>query len=149
MNPVPLFLLAISLPLLLGGCGEKEVVTEVVEPVAKIKPVEEKQEELEEEVKNEEPPTESKPKTDGVKMDDLEFRDRIAYFEDSPYTGKVFKMHDNGQKKAEMNFKNGKPDGVFIGWYENGKKEMESNWKDGQMNGLQRGWNKTWQKLMD
>ena len=34
MNPVPFILLAISLPLLLGGCGEK--------PVAEVKPVEEK-----------------------------------------------------------------------------------------------------------
>ena len=38
MNPVPLFLIIVTLPLLLGGCGEKEVV----EPVAKIKAVEDK-----------------------------------------------------------------------------------------------------------
>ena len=37
MNPVPLFLLAISLPLLLGGCGENATV----ETVTKTKPVEE------------------------------------------------------------------------------------------------------------
>jgi len=29
MNPLPFILLAISLPLLLGGCGEKESVGEV------------------------------------------------------------------------------------------------------------------------
>jgi hypothetical protein len=42
MNPVPFILLAISLPLLLGGCGEK-TVSEVKpeEPVAETKPVEE------------------------------------------------------------------------------------------------------------
>ena len=34
MNPVPLFLIIVSLPLLLGGCGEKE-------PVVEVKPVEE------------------------------------------------------------------------------------------------------------
>ena len=33
MNPVPLFLIIVTLPLLLGGCGEK--------PVADVKPVEE------------------------------------------------------------------------------------------------------------
>ena len=37
MNPVPLFLIIVSLPLLLGGCGEKVEV----EPVAEVKPVKE------------------------------------------------------------------------------------------------------------
>ena len=55
MNPLSLLLLAISLPLLLGGCGENEVVTEVV------KPVEEKVLEVKEEVKPEEPIAETKP----------------------------------------------------------------------------------------
>ena len=50
MNPLPLFLIIVSLPLLLGGCGEKEINGEV-------KPVEEKQQE----VKTEEPVAETKP----------------------------------------------------------------------------------------
>ena len=37
MNPVPLFLIIVTLPLLLGGCGEKATV----EPVAEVKPTEE------------------------------------------------------------------------------------------------------------
>ena len=46
MNPVPFILLAILLPLLLGGCGEKVAVEPVAEtkpeePVAETKPVEE------------------------------------------------------------------------------------------------------------
>mgnify|MGYP003297422526 FL=1 len=36
MNPVPLFLIIVTLPLLLGGCGEKD------ESTSKTKPVEEK-----------------------------------------------------------------------------------------------------------
>ena len=36
MNPVPLFLIIVSLPLLLGGCGEKVTV----EPVALPNPTE-------------------------------------------------------------------------------------------------------------
>ena len=35
MNPVPLFLIIVTMPLLLGGCGEKHQV----EPVAEVKPV--------------------------------------------------------------------------------------------------------------
>ena len=50
-----------SLPLLLGGCGEKESVTEVTA-------VEEKQQE----VKPEEPVAETKPKTEGVTVEELE-----------------------------------------------------------------------------
>ena len=40
MNPLPLFLIIVSLPLLLGGCGEKESVAETKpeEPVAEAKP---------------------------------------------------------------------------------------------------------------
>ena len=58
MNPVPFILLAISLPLLLGGCGEEEAVS--VDPnltyltEGETKEVEEKQEEVKEEVKTDE-----------------------------------------------------------------------------------------------
>ena len=42
MNPVPLFLIIVSLPLLLGGCGEKPVAdVKPEEPVAETKPTEE------------------------------------------------------------------------------------------------------------
>ena len=54
MNPVPLFLIIVTLPLLLGGCGEK--------PVAETKPVEKKVLEVKEKVKPEEPLAETKPK---------------------------------------------------------------------------------------
>ena len=46
-------------------------------------------------------------KSDGVNFDELEDREGVAYLKnsDSPYTGKCFEFHDNGQKKAEGNFK--------------------------------------------
>ena len=80
MNPVPFILLAISLPLLLGGCGEKESVAEVG------------------------------PQLDGVNLDQLEKREGIQYLSgsDTPYTGKAFALYENGQKEAEANFKDGK-----------------------------------------
>ena len=52
MNPLPFILLAISLPLLLGGCGGEKK-----EPVSEVKAVEEKQQA----VKTEEPVAETKP----------------------------------------------------------------------------------------
>ena len=58
MKIFPLFLIIVSLPLLLGGCGEKPVAeTKPEEPVAEVKPVEEKWQE----VKPEEPVAETKP----------------------------------------------------------------------------------------
>ena len=87
MNPLPFILLAISLPLLLGGCGEK--------PVADVKP--------------EEPVAETKPELEGVNQDELEEREGITYLKgsDTPYTGKFFELYENGQKKVEGNIKDG------------------------------------------
>ena len=97
MNPVPFILLAISLPLLLGGCGEKESVAEVG------------------------------PQLDGVNLDQLEKREGIQYLSDSdtPYTGKAFALYENGQKSFEENFNKGISNGLQIMWHENGQKSFE------------------------
>jgi len=74
-----------------------------------------------------------------------------------PYTGDVFELYDNrnrklsgilkggklvsrtewkyfenGQKKSEETYKNGKLDGLWTSWYENGKKKYEGTYKDGK-----------------
>ena len=56
MNPAPLFLIIVTLPLLLSGYGREESVVGIKpkEPVAETKAVEEKQEEVREEVKTDE-----------------------------------------------------------------------------------------------
>ena len=56
MNPLRLLVLLVSLTLLLGGCGREESAVEIkpIEPVAETKAVEEKQEEVREEVKTDE-----------------------------------------------------------------------------------------------
>ena len=86
MNPVPLFLIIVTLPLLLGGCGEKATV---------------------------EPVTETKPELEGVNYFELEERKGITYIKGSysPYTGKAYKFYENGQKQVETNIKDGKRDG--------------------------------------
>ena len=73
-------------------------------------------------------------KSDGVNIDELEDREGVAYLKnsDSPYTGKCFEFHDNGQKKSEENYKDGKPDGLLVYWYENGQKQMELTFKDNE-----------------
>jgi len=140
MNPVPLFLIIVTLPLLLGGCGEK--------PVVEVKPVEEKVLEVKEEVKTEEPLAETKPKPEGVNREELEQRESIWYLigSDTPYTGKSFELYDNGQKRWEGNFKDGKADGLSVMWFENGQKESEANFKDGKLAGLATTWHENGQK---
>ena len=115
MNPLRILVLIVTLPLLLGGCGEKH---------------------------------------EGVNAKKLEFIgvDGIvmAYFKGSetPYTGKVYSLHPNGQKKKEGNFKEGKTDGLLVRWHKNGQKETEGNYKDGKADGLFVEWYENGQKLM-
>ena len=40
--------------------------------------------------------------------------------------------YENGQKKSEKNYKDGKRDGLWVGWDEDGQKSYESNYKDGK-----------------
>ena len=40
--------------------------------------------------------------------------------------------YENGEKKFEGSFKNGKRDGLFTWWYENGQKEYEGLYEDGR-----------------
>ena len=105
MNPVPFTLLAISLPLLLGGCGEKSV--------------------------NER---------------ELEKREGMTYLKGAPYTGKAFTLYENGQKKEEGNYKDGKADGLKAMWYKSGQKALVANLKGGNPDGLVLQWHENGQK---
>ena len=116
MNPVPLFLIIVTLPLLLGGCGEK--------PVAETKP------ELEG-VNIKELET-----REGIKY---------LKGSDTPYTGKSYGLYVNGQKEREENYKDGKRD-RSIYFNENGQKAIETSFKDGKANGLQTKWHENGQK---
>ena len=103
--------LAISLPLLLGGCGVEEVVN----------------------------------------LTELEVREGIAYSRgsDTPFTGKVFELHEDGQKYWEEDYKDGKSDGLYEMWYKNGQKGEETNFKDGNFDGLCTKWYKNGQKMSE
>ena len=112
------------------------------------KPVEEKVLEVKEEVKSEELVAETKPKLEGVNAEELEPREGVVYLKgsDTPYTGKSFRLYDNGQKATEVNWKDGKQDGLFVQWNEVGQKEAEINFKDGKENGLWTEWYENGQK---
>ena len=55
----------------------------------------------------------------------------ILYHEGSPYTGTKSEFYPNGEKKAEMYYKNGRRFGISTAWHENGKKRAQVNFKNG------------------
>ena len=87
-------------------------------------------------------------KSDGVNLDELEDREGVFYLRslNSPYTGMSFEFHENGNKKSEETWKDGKQHGLAHLYYENGKREQESNWKDGKATGLITDWYEDGQK---
>ena len=103
MNPVPLFLIIVTLPLLLGGCGEKNEV--------------------------EKETTVYQPELDFRYENNIE----TAYFKgsDIPYTGK-FTVYTYDMKSSEGNYKEGKKDGLIVHWHPNGTKWREEMWVYGE-----------------
>ena len=83
-----------------------------------------------------------------VDYEDLEYRNGVAYLpnEETPFTGRAESFYRNGQKRREVNFKDGKQDGLWTWWNENGQKEEEENWKDGMEDGLWTYWYENGQK---
>ena len=61
-------------------------------------------------------------------------RNDVKYQQDSqkPYSGEIFDLYDNGNKKIEGSYKDGKEDGLWTQWYENGQKKFEQTYKDGK-----------------
>ena len=118
MNPVPFILLAISLPLLLGGCGEKHEGVNA-------KKLEERESIWY--LKGSETPYTGKSfklNKNGLKWEELNFKDGKEH-------GLKTMLYKNGQKGLEANFKDGKPDGLALQWHENGQKQGEGYFKDG------------------
>tara|TARA_Y100000996_G_C22323685_1_gene561469 strand:+ start:56 stop:667 length:612 start_codon:yes stop_codon:yes gene_type:complete len=54
-----------------------------------------------------------------------------------------------GQKSKEVDFLNGKKDGLSTEWYENGQKDEEGIFKDDEKNGLWTSWYKNGQKMVE
>ena len=48
--------------------------------------------------------------------------------------------YENGQKKSEVNVKDGKLNGKYTYWYENGQKMFEANFIDGKWDGKYTEW---------
>jgi antitoxin component YwqK of YwqJK toxin-antitoxin module len=66
--------------------------------------------------------------------------------DDEPYTGRVFDLWENGNKKLEGSYRKGIKDRKWTYWNENGQKEYEITYKDGELNGLYTQWYENGQK---
>tara|TARA_Y100001934_G_C12317249_1_gene758162 strand:+ start:517 stop:1104 length:588 start_codon:yes stop_codon:yes gene_type:complete len=60
--------------------------------------------------------------------------------QDFPFTGKAVTYWQNGRKKTEISFKDGKRDGTKTHWYASGKMLSEINYKNGKHDGLLSAW---------
>ncbi len=67
--------------------------------------------------------------------------------ETNPYTGEYLCKYENGQKKKEGRYINGKLIGKSTTWYESGQKKSEANYKNGKLDGKSTWWNKRGQKI--
>jgi len=85
---------------------------------------------------------------EGVNAKKVVHRENIFYLKGSetPYTGRIFLLHDNGKMSREAYIKEGKQVGTETRWYENGKKKGEANFKDGKQDGLTMGWHENGKK---
>jgi antitoxin component YwqK of YwqJK toxin-antitoxin module len=82
--------------------------------------------------------------------DTIQERNGLTYIpnETTPFTGVYIlsNWYKNGQKQAELHYKDGKQEGLVTSWYENGQKKSEGNYKDGKREGLVTSWYKNGQK---
>ncbi len=69
-------------------------------------------------------------------------------YKDGKMEGKQEEWYKNGQKQYDGNYKNGKKDGKHEWWYENGQKIYEENYKDGKRVGKHKGWYENGQKIV-
>ena len=69
-------------------------------------------------------------------------RDGLVYEANSetPFTGIEVHKYENGQKKAELSYKDGKLGGPFTQWHENGQKKGKGAFKDNEPEGLWTEW---------
>ena len=126
MNPVPLFLIIVTLPLLLGGCGENNIKPklEFREGIGYLK-------------ESNQPYTgiQTGWYRNGRKKFEIHFKNGKEH-------GPAIGWYANGQKRYEGTHNNGKGVGMNTAWHENGQKMVEEIYKDGnKIKGSEKFWN--------
>ena len=62
------------------------------------------------------------------------------YYKNGKKYGISTAWYENGQDKIKANFKDGLPDGMITTWYENGEMKSQVEWKNGILNGVNKVW---------
>tara|TARA_Y100001934_G_scaffold73467_1_gene91324 strand:- start:34 stop:588 length:555 start_codon:yes stop_codon:yes gene_type:complete len=124
-------LFALFVALLMVGCGESSQPSESAE------------------MKNTDP--EKDTVETAVDRSKLQDRNGVKYLlnEETPFTGRAESFYENGQKLLEVNFKDGKKDGLQVIWHENGQKAVEGTNKNGERDGLSTSWYENGQKSLE
>ena len=129
MNHVPLFLVIVTLPLVLGGCrGNKEDV-EINKIVSR--------DGIRYYVNSKRPFS----GTIILKHKNEKVSGRTSY-QNGILNGPCSTWYDNGQKESEVNFKNGKFEGLYSQWHRNGQRFSERRFVSGELiEGSEKYWN--------
>ena len=138
MNPVPLFLIIVTLPLLLGGCGGTTEINSESQNVNVEELIERKE------------IVYLKGTYRGYTGKSYELhpngqKEMEGKYKDGKQDGLWVWWYENGQKEMEVNNKDGKEDGLLVEWYENGQKSIEYNFEDGKQDGLETWWDENGQ----
>ena len=82
----------------------------------------------------------AKPINDETLID----KDELKYHPDTNelYSGKVYKNRMGGKKEFEGSCKDGKKDGLWTGWHDNGQKKSEATFNDGKLMNSEKCWDK-------
>ena len=77
-----------------------------------------------------------------ISNDKVTIVDDVCYLKAdmSIVTGIVTQAYEDGQLEREINYKDGKKDGLYKSWDKNGQLELEVNYKDGEFAGLAKSW---------
>jgi antitoxin component YwqK of YwqJK toxin-antitoxin module len=90
----------------------------------------------------------AEPSVRVITVDKTEVKNDLRYEigQITPFTGLVRGMYTNGKKEIEINYKEGKKEGVQTSWDEKGNKRLEVNYKNGKSEGLLTTWYENGQK---
>ena len=89
---------------------------------------------------------------EAVEGDSLQVRNGIYYRpnESEPYRGWVKEMYDDSEQvKRLAQCRDGRSNGLFMGWHENGQKAFEATMEDGELEGLVVVWHENGKKVAE
>lgn len=83
-----------------------------------------------------------------INSEKLQQRGNLFYAinEEEPYSGKVFEKYENGQKKWQRTYEDGKLNSTTTSWFKNGQKKWQRSYDDGKLDVTTTYWYKKGQK---